>query len=160
RRRDHRALVIRRYDGRMVDDSHASDTGGSDPTLAARHNAETADTSATSSQPRDIARASRPSLPGYSMADVIGRGGMGEIMLARDERIGRDVAIKRMRRDAPEAIERFLREARIQARLEHPAIVPVHEIGVGDDKRPYFTMKRLAGTTLGEQLKTNPLPPQ
>ena len=81
---------------------------------------------------------------------MIGRGGMGEVVAAHDQRIGREVAIKRMRGGAPiaDAVARFLREARIQARLEHPAIVPVHELGIDDDGRPYFAMKRLAGTTL------------
>src|SRR5665647_465166 len=67
----------------------------------------------------------------YRVARRIGKGGMGEVMAARDEQIGRDVAIKRMRAAAPSerAISRFLREASIQGRLEHPAIVPVHEIG-------------------------------
>jgi serine/threonine-protein kinase len=93
--------------------------------------------------------------PGYTFGDVIGRGGMGEVVTAHDRRIGRDVAVKRMRGAHPSDadVNRFLREARIQARLDHPAIVPVHELGVGDDNRPYFTMKRLAGVTLGERLR-------
>src|SRR4051812_47258215 len=68
---------------------------------------------------------------GYQFGDVIGKGGMGEVVAAHDLRIGRDVAVKRMRNPdaAPDAIARFLREARIQARLDHPAIVPVHELG-------------------------------
>jgi len=100
---------------------------------------------------------------GYTFGDVIGRGGMGEVVSARDLRIGRDVAIKRMRGDTPSdaAVTRFLREARIQARLDHPAIVPVHELGVDADGRPYFTMKRLAGVTLAqrmtEQMSLKPL---
>src|SRR5437899_2787421 len=67
----------------------------------------------------------------YRVARRIGKGGMGEVMLARDEMVGRDVAIKRMRRANPSerAIQRFLREATVQGRLEHPSIVPVHEIG-------------------------------
>jgi eukaryotic-like serine/threonine-protein kinase len=93
---------------------------------------------------------------GYRVAQVIGRGGMGEVILAEDLRIGRPVAIKRMlgERSTPEATARFLREACIQARLEHPAIVPVHELGHDADGRPYFTMKRLAGTTLEKVLAT------
>src|ERR1041385_7336867 len=89
-------------------------------------------------------------LPGYTMGEVLGRGGMGEVVLAHDEEIGREVAIKRMRWAEPglDAETRFLREAKIQARLQHPGIVPVHELGVDADGRPYFTMKRLAGTTL------------
>src|SRR5205085_5866464 len=52
-------------------------------------------------------------------------------------------------RPNPDAIARFLREARVQGRLEHPAIVPVHDLGGGDDA-PYFAMKRLTGRTLGD----------
>jgi len=66
-----------------------------------------------------------------------------------------DVAIKRLRmtEPSPDALTRFLREARIQGRLEHPAIVPIHDLGVDADGRPFFTMKRLAGTTLAERIK-------
>ncbi len=90
---------------------------------------------------------------GYRLGAVLGRGGMGEVLLAEDLRFGRDVAVKRMR-NAPttDAITRFLREAKIQARLDHPAIVPVHDLGYDAEGRPYFTMKRLAGTTLAEVL--------
>jgi len=88
--------------------------------------------------------------PGYRFADVIGRGGMGEVVLAEDLQLGREVAVKRMRSGSPsaEATARFLREARIQARLDHPAVVPVHELGRDPDGRPYFTMKRVTGVTL------------
>jgi len=87
----------------------------------------------------------------YRLARRIGKGGMGEVIAARDEQVGRDVAIKRMRAAAPHerAIRRFLREASIQGRLEHPAIVPVHEIGRDSDGLPFFVMKKLTGTTLG-----------
>jgi hypothetical protein len=99
-------------------------------------------------------RAPRLSLPGYDVGAAIGEGGMGEVLLARDSKIGRDVAIKRMRTAAPstELVDRFLREAKIQARLDHPAIVPVYELGYDTEGRPYFTMKRLAGTTLLDRL--------
>ncbi|MBA3453734.1 MAG: serine/threonine protein kinase [Deltaproteobacteria bacterium] len=91
--------------------------------------------------------------PGYLLGVSIGRGGMGEVLAAQDTRIGREVAVKRMTSEDPddEQIARFLREARIQARLEHPAIVPVHELGVDGEGRPYFTMKRLVGETLGQR---------
>ncbi|HEY6175991.1 MAG TPA: serine/threonine-protein kinase, partial [Kofleriaceae bacterium] len=93
-------------------------------------------------------------LAGYEVGELLGRGGMGEVLLGFDEEIGREVAIKRMRRLDPgaEAETRFLREAKIQARLQHPAIVPVHELGRDADGRPYFTMKRLAGMTLYQLL--------
>ena len=98
-------------------------------------------------------QAPRPILGGrYRLARRIGKGGMGEVIGARDEQVGREVAIKRMRAAAPSerAIQRFLREASIQGRLEHPAIVPVHEIGRDSDGLPFFVMKKLTGTTLGK----------
>ena len=101
------------------------------------------------------------SLPGYSLGEVIGRGGMGEVVAARDERIGREIALKRMRASrSPELERRFLREARIQARLDHPAIVPVYELARDTTDRPYFTMKRLSGQTLSNTLVTRAFPRQ
>ncbi len=95
-------------------------------------------------------RAPRLSLPTYEIGALIGKGGMGEVLLAYDPKIGREVAIKHMAGGSPtdESTARFLREAKIQARLEHPSIVPVHELGRDTEGRPYFTMRRLAGTTL------------
>ena len=98
-------------------------------------------------------------LRGYRVTELIGRGGMGEVVLAHDEQIGRDVAVKRIHREhGKEALVRFLREARIQARLEHPGIVPVYEIGKDEDGQPFFSMKRLAGRNLGELLHADPRP--
>lgn len=79
---------------------------------------------------------------------------MGEVIVTYDQRIGREVAFKRIRgnKASPEDITRFLREARIQARLDHPAIVPVYELGTDDQQNPYFTMKRLTGDTLAVRL--------
>ncbi|MCX5744257.1 MAG: serine/threonine-protein kinase [Proteobacteria bacterium] len=86
----------------------------------------------------------------YKLGEVLGRGGMGEVVSARDEQLGRSVAIKRMRAadPSPEAVARFLREARVQGRLDHPAVVPVHELRHDDHGRPYFVMKQLTGVTL------------
>ncbi len=93
-------------------------------------------------------------LEGYTFGPVMGRGGIGEVIAAHDLRVGRDVAIKRLRTNKPTdaEVQRFLREARIQARLDHPAIPPVHELGRDREGRPYFTMKRLAGVTMTELL--------
>ena len=90
----------------------------------------------------------------YDLGPILGRGGMGEVRLARDQRIHRDVAVKLMRSaTADEATTaRFLREAQVQGALEHPAIPPVHDLGIDRDGQPYFVMKKLAGTTLGEVL--------
>jgi serine/threonine-protein kinase len=92
----------------------------------------------------------------YVPVAMIGRGGMGEVVAVHDQKIGRDVAIKRLRADATDeaTIARFVREAQIQARLDHPAIVPVYEVGTDATGLPYFTMKRLAGTTLAARIKT------
>ena len=86
----------------------------------------------------------------YVFGDVIGSGGGGEVLVAHDKRIGRDIAIKRLRATSPSeaAVALFLREARIQARIDHPSVVPVHEIGRDPQGRPYFTMKRVTGTTM------------
>jgi len=86
----------------------------------------------------------------YRIGRRIGKGGMGEVMAARDEQVGRDVAIKRMRAANPSerSLARFLREASVQGRLEHPAIVPVHEIGRDEDRLPFFVMKKVQGTAL------------
>jgi tetratricopeptide (TPR) repeat protein len=74
---------------------------------------------------------------------------MGEIWLADDQVIGRSVALKRMLRGArPEQQERFLVEARITGQLEHPGVVPVHELGVDDQGQPYYIMKFVHGQTL------------
>jgi serine/threonine protein kinase len=91
----------------------------------------------------------------YTMHGRIGRGGMGEVMAARDHQVGRDVAIKRMRSTSRDVIarQRFLREARVQGRLEHPAIVPVHEVGHDEWNRPYFAMKLVSGRTLADLVR-------
>ena len=119
-----------------------------------------ADTAAPTG-PTAHARPRPPSAPledgeRYEIGDEIGRGGMGEILAARDTQIGRDVAIKRLRHDrmSPGSITRFLREARIQGRLDHPAIPPVHELALDANGQPFFAMKKLAGTTLSEILRT------
>jgi serine/threonine-protein kinase len=90
----------------------------------------------------------------YHLGDAIGKGGMGEVLNARDVHLHREVAIKRIRNEDPSdrATDRFLREARIQGRLDHPAIVPVYELGQDASGRPFFAMKKLTGTTLAQIL--------
>ncbi|MEO8799270.1 MAG: serine/threonine-protein kinase, partial [Polyangiaceae bacterium] len=91
----------------------------------------------------------------YETRTPLGEGGMGEVFLCRDARIGRDVAMKVARSDRGSSAElraRFLREVRVQGQLEHPSIVPVYDLGVGKDGATYFTMKRVKGHTLAEIL--------
>lgn len=83
----------------------------------------------------------------------IGEGGMGEVWLSRDVVIGRDVAVKSVRKqfeEDPSVRKRFLREARVQGQLAHPAIVPVHDLGLTTEGRLYFTMQRVRGRSLGD----------
>jgi serine/threonine-protein kinase len=87
----------------------------------------------------------------YAQGELLGRGGMGTVMLARDERIGREVAIKELHAERELSSEdraRFLREARVQGQLEHPSIVPVYDIDQRPDGTTFFTMRRVLGRTL------------
>ena len=92
----------------------------------------------------------------FHRRSVLGRGGMGEVTLWHDDRLGREVAVKTM---LPHAVNdaaaraRFLREARVQGQLEHPAIVPVHELRQDGDGNLSLTMKRIRGNTLAELLE-------
>ncbi|MEX1361548.1 MAG: serine/threonine-protein kinase, partial [Nannocystaceae bacterium] len=89
----------------------------------------------------------------YTDTGLLGRGGRGEVRLARDQYIGRKVALKVIRHgraNRPRSRSRFMREARIQGQLEHPAVVPVYDLSHTADGRPYFTMKRVSGVTLEE----------
>jgi serine/threonine protein kinase len=92
----------------------------------------------------------------YELGEVLGRGGMGEVRLAKDTRIGREVAVKLIRADSAKRARlrgRFLFEAKMQGQLEHPSIVPVYDLGVRPDGSEYFTMRRVRGRTLHEVLK-------
>jgi serine/threonine-protein kinase len=99
---------------------------------------------------RDVA--TRPVLPSdrYVLLRPLGRGGMGAVYAARDELLGREVAIKVSNSPVPGgALEARLRqEARVLARLEHPGIVPVHDAGLLADGRAYYVMKFVRGETL------------
>ena len=77
-----------------------------------------------------------PKLGRYMIRRRLGKGGFGEVFLAFDEELDRPVAIKVPRRERvakPEDIEAYLNEARIVASLDHPHIVPVHDVGRTDD---------------------------
>ena len=86
----------------------------------------------------------------YEPLKTIGRGGMGEVALVEDRDIGRNVAVKRLLDDsqAPAAVARFVDEVRTIGRLEHPNIVPIHDVGVDEDGQLFFVMKYVDGETL------------
>jgi serine/threonine-protein kinase len=89
----------------------------------------------------------------YTDGALLGSGGMGEVRLREDRRIGRRVAAKIMHEHvgSAEAGQRFLREARVQGQLEHPSIVPVYDVGA-ENGRLWLTMKRVRGQTLARVL--------
>jgi serine/threonine-protein kinase len=143
----------------MVDDEAGETVAAHAPTVGDVASAPTQAADGESVPPLDAVNLAPP---GYQLGALLGRGGMGEVIAAHDQRIGREVAYKRMRNAGAggDALSRFLREARIQARLDHPAIVPVHEMGTDADGRPFFTMKRLAGKTLADRLQDPSAPRQ
>lgn len=84
------------------------------------------------------------------------QGGLGEVLLAEDQHLRRQVAIKQIREewaDHPHAQERFLQEAEITGRLEHPGVVPVHALGSRPDGRPYYAMRFIKGDSLEDALQ-------
>ncbi|MCR9164694.1 MAG: protein kinase domain-containing protein [Nannocystaceae bacterium] len=92
----------------------------------------------------------------YSDCGRLGRGGMGEVRLCHDARIGREVALKVIRSERAshdKARTRFFKEAKVQGQLEHPAVVPVYDLDTTEDGRPFFTMRRVAGQTLADIIR-------
>ena len=96
--------------------------------------------------------ADEPDLAGtrYRLLERVARGGMGVVYAAQDEKLERRVALKVL--DVPGAegdlANRLMREARVLARLEHPGIVPVHDVGTLADGRVFYTMKFVEGQRL------------
>jgi serine/threonine protein kinase len=96
----------------------------------------------------------------YRVVEKIGSGAMGEVFRARDERLGRDVALKLIRpasSDNPDHLRRFEFEARAAAALNHPNIVAVYDVGVSDGS-PYIVCELPEGETLRQRLEAGALP--
>ena len=94
--------------------------------------------------------------------EVLGRGGFGKVLLARDLAVGRDVALKCLRskvvasKQRAQAEARLLREARVVGQLEHPAIVPLYDVGRTTQGQLFYTMRRIRGRTLAEAVEAAP----
>jgi formylglycine-generating enzyme required for sulfatase activity/tRNA A-37 threonylcarbamoyl transferase component Bud32 len=92
----------------------------------------------------------------YAVDKPLAQGGMGAVLLIKDGDFQRPAAMKVMLSQyakSPEALERFLAEAQVTAQLEHPNIVPIHDLGIMEDGTVFFTMKFIEGESLGAVAK-------
>ena len=95
----------------------------------------------------------------YRIISLIGKGGMGEVYLAQDTRLGRQVALKLLSKDLtsqPERVRRFQQEARAASALNHPNILTIHEIGETDETH-FIATEFVEGMTLRERMKHAPM---
>ena len=102
---------------------------------------------------------SPPELPGdgerFEIEKELARGGLGEVFIARDKQLNRDVALKQILQrwvDHSDFNERFLMEAEITGRLEHPGVVPVYALGRRDDGCYFYAMRLIGGRTLEAEI--------
>ncbi|MCP3956406.1 MAG: protein kinase [bacterium] len=94
----------------------------------------------------------------YRLDQVLGKGGVAIVYRALDQRLNRTVAVKVLARsvmDAPDALRRFEREARIVAKMAHPRIVTIHDFGKTRQGCAYLVMEYIEGATLGQTLRRN-----
>jgi tetratricopeptide (TPR) repeat protein len=143
---------------------HAGDETGVGPTRPGHGNASP---TARTSEPlttgtMSTARDDLPTEPGafaeawpesdrYALVREIARGGGGRIAVAMDRKLGRRIALKQpLDRGGGQRLER---EAMVMARLEHPAIVPIHDAGRGADGTPFYAMKLLGGPNLSQRIR-------
>src|SRR4029450_12870793 len=101
-------------------------------------------------------------LGSYALIRLLGRGGMGEVYLAHDSRLGRNVALKLLPKslnDDEDRLRRFAREARSASALKHPNVSVIHEIGETENGRRFIAMEHIEGITLRQRLKRGPKQP-
>jgi tetratricopeptide (TPR) repeat protein len=121
--------------------------------------AELESASSAAAQARALERIQRSSgfAQRYELGPELGRGGMGIVRRAVDRLLGREVALKAVRERGGDAqrlrlLQRFLAEAEVTGRLQHPSIPAIHDLGLDDQGRVYFTMPLVEGTTLQQVL--------
>jgi hypothetical protein len=132
-----------------------------DPTKDGAREDRSADVEVPATEPPPVSFAPRRVGTRYELGEALGAGGTGKVYRALDREVGRSVALKTVRHgtDAqPDVIERFLREARVTAQLEHPNIVPVYELGSLPSGKPYYTMRVVKRQSLQDVLANDRAP--
>src|SRR6202046_3751976 len=109
-------------------------------------------------------RSRLPELAKYEILEEVGHGGMATVYLARDRRLGREVAVKVIHphlRDSREAVSRFYAEAKAVAKLRHPNLVDVYDVSEPDEADQYLVVGLVRGTTLRKLLQERgAMPPE
>jgi formylglycine-generating enzyme required for sulfatase activity len=134
-------------------------SGGADPDPSAnRPRGAAAHAALTLRALAELDESRRP-IERYEPGEELARGAQGVVRRAFDKSLGRTLAMKVLHRAdehaalASRGVQRFLDEAHITAGLDHPSIVPVHDLGIDRDGQPFFTMKLVRGIALGEALE-------
>src|SRR5262245_45945862 len=139
----------RRFPGLLADPTGLLDTGtvqGYDPGVTTIVEGPAGQPSAAA--PADASR--------YRPVRFHARGGLGEVFLARDDELNRDVAFKRIRSelgDDPELRRRFVREAEVTSQLQHPGVVPVYGLSRDEEGRPCYAMRFIEGESLRDSIQ-------
>ncbi len=126
------------------------------PETESKTRARTATANSSPASPRASFQWSGVEIGAYKIGREMARGGMGIVYEARHGQLERMVALKLMRGGAFGDIARFRAETEAVARLDHPNIVPIYEVGEFGDQ-PYFTMKRIDGGSLADRLRGDPI---
>ncbi|MBD3240950.1 MAG: protein kinase, partial [Chitinivibrionales bacterium] len=110
----------------------------------------------TSEIPSQLSDRAETEGPRFSIVEKIGSGATSHVYAVRDNNLARTIAVKFLKQSrgrSGKAQERFLHEARVTAQLEHPNIMPIHDIGLDSHSRLFFTMKNVNGRSVGEAIR-------
>ncbi len=127
------------------------------PSLSLEQTADITRFGDTQELPADLLVEPQHPGPRYEVTGVAGAGGTAKVYAVRDRSLNRTIAVKFLRRSSSQkgpVRQRFIGEARTTAMLEHPNIMPVHDIGANRDGEVYFTMKNIVGGTVGDAIRT------